>query len=85
MKYKKGDLVYAWFPAAESDAHWVLAIVTDVRIYTADGHASVLYKVFVVGADRDATIGGMPFRLRPYLTKKATGLKPVSPGVGYGA
>ena len=38
MKYKKGDLVYAMatWPRHADDPEWVLAIVTDVRIYTLD-------------------------------------------------
>ena len=84
MKYKKGDLVYAWRARTVQPSDWVLAIVTDVTIVTLDGHASVQYKVFVVNPGRSVTIGGMPFRPRPYLTRKANGLKPASPGVDCG-
>lgn len=75
MKYKKGDLVYALdWSAAERVAHWVLAIVTDVRVYALDGLASVQYKVLVVNPDKDTTPEDV-------VTFFETGLKPVSPGV----
>lgn len=80
MKYKKGDLVYAMtsWPRRADDPEWVLAIVTDARIYALDGHASVQYKVLVVNPDKDAEL------LDPFETQVTffeTGLKPVSPGV----
>ena len=80
MKYKKGDLVYAMatWPRRADDPEWVLAIVTDVRIYTLDGHASVQYKVLVVNPDKDTAL------LDPFVTFFASGLKPVSPGVDCG-